>query len=179
MQHGYCLLLGLFSAPIIPRRSGYTGMTGHFSDGGNVCAGVQQITYKRAPQVVRAKLLYFGLDRSPRQPGANCPGFSEHLTMIHDGEWAAYKYVDFGHGVVGFQAHAASLAYGGTIELHLDRPDGLLVGVCQVPCSGGWQKWETVACHVQGAATIHALYLVFRGRLGRLFNLKSFSFLDT
>jgi hypothetical protein len=63
------------------------------------------------------------------------------------------------------------------IELRLDRPDGLLVGTCQVTRTGGWQKWETVACPIQGAVGMHALYLVFRDRPGRLFNLEAFSFL--
>ena len=125
----------------------------------------------------RACLLSGQVHTESMQPGANCLSYSEHLTMIHDGDWAAYKYVDFGHGVSGFQAQAASLAYGGAIELHLDRPDGALVGTCQVTGSGGWQQWKKVACPVQGAAGVHALYLVFRGRPGRLFNLEGFSFL--
>jgi arabinoxylan arabinofuranohydrolase len=111
------------------------------------------------------------------QPGANCLSFSEHLTMIHDGDWAAYKHVDFGHGVAGFQARAGSLTYGGAIELHLDHPNGALVGTCQVARTGGWQQWQKFACPVQRAAGVRALYLVFRGRPGRLFNLEGFSFL--
>ncbi len=125
----------------------------------------------------RACLLSGQVYTESMQPGANCLSYSEHLTMIHDGDWAAYKYVDFGHGVSGFQAQAGSLAYGGAIELHLDRPDGALVGTCQVTGSGGWQQWKKAACSVQGAAGVHALYLVFRGRPGRLFNLEGFSFL--
>ena len=126
----------------------------------------------------RACLLSGQVHTEAVQPGVTCVEYSEHLTMIHDGDWAAYKYVNFGPGVADFQAYAASLTYGGTIELRLDRPEGLLVGVCQVPRTGGWQKWETVSCHVQGAAGLHALYLVFRGRPGRLFNLETFSFLE-
>lgn len=125
----------------------------------------------------RACLLSGQVHSEALQPAENCPGYREHLTMIHDGDWAAYKYVDFGSGVVAFQAQAASLTYGGVIELHLNLPDGALVGTCQVARTGGWQKWEAVTCQVQRAAGVHVLFLVFRGRPGRLFNLKDFSFL--
>jgi arabinoxylan arabinofuranohydrolase len=109
-------------------------------------------------------------------PSVFSPDVSEYLTQIHDGDWAAYKYIDFGSGVNTFQARAGSLSYGGVIEIHLDAPDGPLAGTCAVPRTGGWQKWETVTCPVQGAEGIRAVYLVFRGRPGRLFDLSSFSF---
>jgi arabinoxylan arabinofuranohydrolase len=124
----------------------------------------------------RACLLAGQVHSRSMQPGANCLSFSEHLTMIHDGDWAAFKYIDFGGGVAGFQASAASLTYGGVIELHLDRPDGDLVGTCQVSRTGGWQLWKKFACPVQGVDGIHALYLAFHGRAGRLFDLQDFSF---
>jgi hypothetical protein len=113
----------------------------------------------------------------PREDGG---GFSEHLAWIHSGDWAAYKYIDFGAGVSSFQARAGSLFEGGEIEIHLDRPDGPLAGTCAVPRTGGWQKWQAVSCPVQAAAAaagIRAVYLVFRGREGRLFDLDSFWFI--
>jgi hypothetical protein len=109
-------------------------------------------------------------------PSPTQPGFSEHLTMIHDGDWAAYKYLDFGSGVSQFTAQAGSLAYGGTIELHLDSASGPLIGICSVPRTAGWQSWQSCTCPVEGAQGVRALYLVFRGRPGRLFDLSSFQF---
>ena len=103
-------------------------------------------------------------------------GFSEHLSRIQPGDWAGYKYVDFGAGVSTFSARAGSLFEGGAIEIHLDRPDGPLAGTCAVPRTGGWQQWQTVSCPIQGAAGVRAVYLVFRGKVGRLFDLSSFSF---
>ena len=101
---------------------------------------------------------------------------SEHLTRIQDGDWAGYKYVDFGAGVGKFSARAGSLFEGGQIEVRLDHPDGPLIGVCAVASTGGWQKWQSFSCPVDGAAGVHALYLVFHGKEGRLFDLESFSF---
>ena len=97
--------------------------------------------------------------------------------MIQNGDWAAYKYLDFGGGVGSFHARAASLAYGGTIEVHLDVPDGPLVSVCTAPYTGGWQRWATVSSPVTTPVSgVHAVYLVFRGGAHRLFDLESFSF---
>jgi arabinoxylan arabinofuranohydrolase len=102
--------------------------------------------------------------------------YREHLTLIHPGDWAAYKQIDFGNDVSTFTARAGSLSYGGTIELHLDHPDGPLVGACEVARTGGWQKWQDFTCPVQGANGVHPLYLVFQGRQGRLFDLFHISF---
>ena len=35
--------------------------------------------------------------------------WSEHLTLIHNGDWAAYRYLAFGEGVATFHARAGSL----------------------------------------------------------------------
>jgi len=56
----------------------------------------------------RACLLSGQVHSEAMQPGAHCLNFSEHLTMIHDCDWAAYKYIDSGPGVTAFQAHAAT-----------------------------------------------------------------------
>ena len=122
-----------------------------------------------------------------RWPTESDPTVREHLTLIHHDDWAAYKYVDFdAQPVQTFQARAASLAYGGVIEIHLDQPDGELIGTCEVPHTGGWQKWSTFTCPIQGREGVRAVYLVFKGRGNRsvmpkfdperLFDLESFWF---
>lgn len=101
---------------------------------------------------------------------------AEFLSMIEDGAWAAYKYLDFGHGAVSFEVQAASMTEGGDIEVRLDRFDGPLIGKCSVSRTGGWQRWRTFACEVSAEGGVHALYLVFRGGPGRLFNVSGFRF---
>lgn len=109
-------------------------------------------------------------------PSEHSHSVSEHLTQIHAGDWVGYKYLDFGAGMTIFKAQAGSLGYGGEIEIHLDRPDGPLAGICAISRTGGWQKWRTFTCPVGGAQGVHSVYLVFRGVFGRLFDLSSFSF---
>lgn len=115
------------------------------------------------------------------------PTVREHLTQIHAGDWAAFKYVDFdAQPVTTFHARAGSPAYGGVIEVRLDAPDGELIGACRVPRTGGWQQWAAVSCPVTPVTGVRALYLVFRGAGDkfvipkfdpeRLFDLESFWF---
>ncbi|RPJ37497.1 MAG: carbohydrate-binding protein, partial [Chloroflexi bacterium] len=128
----------------------------------------------------RACLLSGNVRTEAVGPSPHNPTFSEHLTRIQDGDWAAYKYFNFSrpgaHRVRDFRARAASLGYGGTIEVRIDRPDGPLLGVCRIGRTGGWQNWQTFTCPVHDLDGEHALYLVFHGKEGRLFDLAAFSF---
>ena len=136
----------------------------------------------------RACLLSGHVRTAAAGPTENDPTVHEYLTQIHLDDWAAFKYVDFDSQRVNtFQARAGSLAYGGLIEIHLDAPDGELIGTCIVPRTGGWQKWATVSCSVKNVKGVRAVYLVFKGRGDkfvipkfdpeRLFDLESFCFL--
>jgi arabinoxylan arabinofuranohydrolase len=136
----------------------------------------------------RACLLSGHVRTAADGPTESDPTVRECLTHIHHDDWAAYKHVDFDtQPVHTFQARAGSLAYGGLIEIHLDAPDGELIGTCRVPRTGGWRKWSTVSCPIQGAKGVRALYLVFRGAgekpvihnfdPERLFDLEGFWFL--
>ncbi|MBE0695518.1 MAG: carbohydrate-binding protein, partial [Anaerolineaceae bacterium] len=136
----------------------------------------------------RACLLHGKVRSAADGPTVNDPAVRERLTQIHLDDWAAYKYIDFDAQTVNtFHARVGSLAYGGRIEIHLDQPDGELIGTCEVPRTGGWQKWSTVSCQVKGANGIRAVYLVFKGAGDkfvipkfdpeRLFDLDSFWFM--
>jgi hypothetical protein len=137
----------------------------------------------------RACLLGGEVRTAAMGPTENDPDISEYLTLIHHNDWAAFKYVDFDEQPVRFfQARAGSLAYGGRIEIHLDGPDGECIGACDVPRTGGWQKWTTLSCPVKSVNGTRAVYLVFKGYDGkisdearqfdheRLFDLESFWF---
>ena len=136
----------------------------------------------------RACLLSGRVHTSAEGPTESDPTTRECLTQIHSNDWAAFKYVDFdAQPVVGFTALAGSLAYGGYIDIRLDRPDGQLIGKCRVPRTGGWRKWAAVSCPVVGASGVRAVYLVFHGPGDkfvipqfdpeRLFDLDSFWFM--
>ncbi len=137
----------------------------------------------------RACLLNGHVRTAADGPIESDPTVREHLTLIHHGDWAAFKYVDFNaQPVKTFHARAGSLAYGGKIEVRLDGPDGERIGTCEVPRTGGWQKWITCTCPVPPVQGVRAVFLVFKGHEAqineqmlvfdpyRLFDLDSFWF---
>ena len=68
-------------------------------------------------------------------PNPHAPG-TEILTMIEQGDWACYRYLDFGTGCLSFSVDAASPTCGGVIEIRLDQPDGPLAGTCRIEATG-------------------------------------------
>ncbi|MCD8167546.1 MAG: glycoside hydrolase family 43 protein, partial [Bacteroides sp.] len=93
-----------------------------------------------------------------------------YVTSVHNGDYIEVKVVDFRKGAKKFEVSAASLQ-GGSIELRLDDKEGLLLGVCEIGNTSGWNKWKTFSTQVKPVAGVHSLYLVFKGKEGELFNL--------
>ncbi|MBM7542639.1 glycoside hydrolase family 43 protein [Amphibacillus cookii] len=85
------------------------------------------------------------------------------LTKIEAGSWTAVSSVDFGQGATKFSAVVSSGATGGTIEVRLDNPEGMLIGEVEVPNTGGWEQWQTVSTTVSGVAGVRDVYFVFTG----------------
>ncbi|WP_438025758.1 glycoside hydrolase family 43 protein [Sorangium sp. So ce233] len=111
-----------------------------------------------------------GIETEPCEEGGM------NLSNINDGDWVRLRGVDFGEGAESFSARVASAGEGGSIELRLDAPDGMLVGTCAVDATGGWQAWSDVSCAVDGATGVHDLVLVFTGGESYLFNVNSWQF---
>lgn len=124
----------------------------------------------------RACLLGGGARTAPVDVAAEGSGYLECLSGIENGAWACYKYVDFGGGMGGFTAEAATPTRGGVIDVRLDAPDGPSVGRCIIEETGGWRRFKTFSCAIAHTAGVHALYLRFEGGWGRLFDLGRFSF---
>jgi len=85
------------------------------------------------------------------------------LGFADNGDWAAYKNVDFGSGIKSVNVRVASAGSGGTLEFHLNGIAGPLIGSATIPITGGWQTWTTVSAPVSGAAGVNDLYVVFKG----------------
>jgi arabinoxylan arabinofuranohydrolase len=102
------------------------------------------------------------------------------VTDIDNGDWIGLSGVDFGSsGAAAFSASVISLEGGGTIELHLDDPAGLLIGKLPVPAAnipGNPMELKTEVAGVEGTRD---LYLVFTGDIGTpLFKLVSWQFMQ-
>ncbi len=95
------------------------------------------------------------------------------VTGIVNGDWSAYNNIAL-TGINAFVARTASADIGGNIEVRLDSPAGTLVGTCAIPGTGGGQIYSDAYCNISGASGTHAVYLVFTGGGGNLFNVEYF-----
>ncbi len=109
-----------------------------------------------------------------------CSEGGRDVTTILNGNYLKYLNINFGIGFQCFEARIASAGGGGSIELHLDNPGGVLIGTCLVrPSTGGSQTWASKACAIKETTGIHNLYLVFSGGSGNLFSLEWFTLYPT
>lgn len=93
---------------------------------------------------------------------------NEELGEIHDGDRAAFKYVDFGVGVDQVTFRVAPGKSGGTIDLVLDYPWKESIARAVVPAGDG-NTWQTVTVEVRKPTGVHALWLRFYGEGDDLF----------
>jgi beta-glucosidase len=80
-----------------------------------------------------------------------------------DGDWLKFGDADLGRRTRSFSAEVASLAAGGTIEVHLDSPTGRLLGTAQIPATGDIYTYATVTAPLATASGRHDLFLVAHG----------------
>ena len=96
-----------------------------------------------------------------------------YVTDIHNGDFIKLRNVAFGKKTPRtFTARVASGLRGGKIEIRLDSLGGQLLGVLDVPATGGWEKWQTLTLDLPVIASgTHDLFFAFTGRKGpKLFN---------
>lgn len=92
-----------------------------------------------------------------------------------EGDYALYKYIDFGSGVSRVSVRVSSAGTGGTLEFHLDSQGGPVIASVTIPVTGAWQSWTTVSEAVSVGAGVHDVYVVFRGG-SNIGNLNWFTF---
>jgi glucose/arabinose dehydrogenase len=96
--------------------------------------------------------------------------------FIENNDWISYQPYLL-NNVTTFTARVASAGAGGTIEVRTGSPTGALLGTLTVPVTGSWETFTNVSTNVSaGPANAAALYLVFKGGAGNLFDLDAFTF---
>ena len=101
------------------------------------------------------------------------------LAYVNSGDYVKLAGVAFGTGAKSFTASVASANKGGKIEIRLDSLNGLVVGTCTVPGTGGWGTWTTVECPASNASGTHDLFFKFTGDgTDYLFNVDWWEFLQ-
>ncbi len=100
------------------------------------------------------------------------------ISYIPNGTWVGYKDFHFGNDSHYFIIEAASKSSGGTVELRVGKPEGILLGTVNVPNTGSFQSFSTVGLALPKPVNgTHDLFLRFRGQGGYLFDIRSFAFL--
>ena len=82
------------------------------------------------------------------------------VTHADDGEYLEVKGVEFRKGKSVFTAELSAEG-NGSIEIHIDAPDGYLAGTLAIKPTEG--KYQTFSTKVNPLAGNHDLYFVFRG----------------
>jgi cytochrome c len=95
------------------------------------------------------------------------------LENVKHNSWAAYKNLDLTGirkaTVIGFIMPDQNV--GGEVEIHLDKPDGTLLGKVKVNAAG----ISKTATKVEPTEGVHDLYFVFKNAQARDKNLFYFS----
>ncbi|MEM6391261.1 MAG: carbohydrate-binding protein [Planctomycetota bacterium] len=84
--------------------------------------------------------------------------------FINTGDYLVFQNVDFGSAAfTTFRTRAASATQGGTIELRIGSPTGIVAGSVTYSNTGGWNAWETRSSSLFGIHGTHDVYLTFTG----------------
>jgi len=111
-------------------------------------------------------------DKAPSVGYEDCAdaGNGFDVTNISSDSWLKFQQVDFGTGVVSFQARVSASSGDNSIEIRLGSVTGALIGTCDVPA--GDQTWETRLSELGGTISgVNDVFLVFKGTGTNLFKL--------
>ena len=103
-------------------------------------------------------------------------GHGEILTMTREGDWAEYRYLDFGEGKHRFTIYA-SCPKECRVELRIENNQ--VIAGCEITNTGSWDTWQEFTCELtENVSGVHPLWLHFTGTNGqcRLADVDWFSF---
>jgi hypothetical protein len=86
--------------------------------------------------------------------------YNVYVDEIDKGDYIKVREVNFGDGAKAFRARVRNGGGDARIEVHLDAPNGELVGT--VDCKSG-EVWTEKSCKIKKRSGIHDLYFVFDG----------------
>ncbi len=104
-----------------------------------------------------------------------CAEGGQIISPMQSGARTAYNNIAL-DGIDTFVTRAASASTGGTIEIHLDSPSGVLIGTCTVPPTGDAQSYVNACAELSTTNGTHTVYLVYPEASEQLFALEYFGF---
>lgn len=100
----------------------------------------------------------------------------EILTMTREGDWAEYRYLDFGTGKKHFTISAACPKEC-RVEVRIENNQ--VIACCEIRDTGSWDEWQEFSCELtEDVNGVHPVWLHFEGTNGqcRLADVDWFSF---
>jgi len=138
---------------------------------GNVSSIPVQVRVTNRNPYIRNKAVEYNEQSGVQDETCSDSDGGKNIGFIQNGDWIKFSGVDFGEGASSCHARVSSASNGGNIEIHLDSPDGKLIGNLVVTGTNGWQNWITNSCPVSDVSGIHDMYFKFIGGRGFLLNL--------
>jgi hypothetical protein len=112
----------------------------------------------------------------------SCSEGGQNLRFSMNDDFVEYKNMDFGNGVVQFNARVTSdpaANPGFHAEIRLDSIGGPLAGTLLFGDTGGNEPYQTLSCMINNAQGVHDLFLVLKSNGSGSFRLNWFSFLNS
>ncbi|WP_338399236.1 carbohydrate-binding protein [Persicobacter psychrovividus] len=105
-------------------------------------------------------------------------GGGQNLGSIFPGNWSMYSGLDL-TGVKSIDLRVASVYNDAYVEIHLDAPEGKLIGTGLANNTEGWQVYETISTPIEEVIGVHDVYLVYKTISSRnVVNINWFQFSD-
>ena len=99
-----------------------------------------------------------------------------YVTDVDNGEYILLRGVDFGNRKISKFTASCAATVGGKIELHVDSPEGKLIGSLKVSSTGNAEAFREFTGSISNPQGVHDLFLVFKGAAGKkLFNIDYWS----
>jgi hypothetical protein len=96
------------------------------------------------------------------------------VTSINNGDYIKLQGVDFSKGASSVDVNVAAL-YGGKIEVRIDKINGPLLGIVNVPTTSEGDIYKTITTPLKIVTGVHDVFFVFKGEK-ELFNFDWWQF---
>lgn len=93
--------------------------------------------------------------------GADKNSNGVYINKIHNNDYIKVRCLDFGEMGADFFTASVSSRNNASIEIHLDKQDGELIGTLQVENTNG--AWREIECEVANTIGKHDIFFVFKG----------------
>ena len=96
----------------------------------------------------------------PRVGNNSDEGGGQNLGSVKPGHWSMYTGLDLTN-VTSINARVASPYDDAKVEVRINAPDGMLIGIINVPNTSSWNIYQTTSAYIKDITGIYDVYLVY------------------